>query len=158
MKNQTTILAVEDDSNDALLLRRAFTKANVLNAVQFVSTGTDALCYLKGVGKYQDRLEFPLPGLILLDLKLPDMTGHDVLAWVRCQPCFQSLRVVVLTASTNMTDINLAYHLGANSFVSKPADLESFVQLSRALRGYWLGLDRAPEANRPLCNLSQAAS
>lgn len=139
------MLVIEDNDDDAVLLRRAFTKGKILNAIRFVHSADEAVAYLTGTGKYRDRLEFPLPSLILLDLKLPGMSGHDFLKWIRNEPNLRSLRVVVLSSSDEMRDVNLAYQLGANSFLVKPADFERFVEISQALNGYWLWLDRAPD-------------
>jgi CheY-like chemotaxis protein len=155
MNDQATILIVEDNAVDAMLLRRAFTKAAVLNPVWIVVTAEEAVAYLKGVDKYHDRAQYPLPGLILLDLELPGMTGHGLLAWLRTQPDLKALRVVVLSGSDNPRDINLAYELGASSFVTKPTDLEHLVRLSRAIHGYWLCFNQTPEVVRPLYDLSQ---
>jgi CheY-like chemotaxis protein len=155
MKDQATILIVEDNAVDGMLLRHAFTKAGVLNPVWIVVSAEEAIAYLKGVDKYDDRAQYPLPGLILLDLQLPGMTGHGFLAWLRAQPDLNALRVVVLSGSDNLRDINLAYELGASSFVTKPANLEHLVKLARALHGYWLSLNQLPEVVRPLYDLSR---
>jgi CheY-like chemotaxis protein len=112
-------------------------------------TGEEAVAYLSGEGRYRNRTEFPLPALVLLDLKMPGMDGFDVLKWVREQPGLSLLRVVVLTSSDSMRDVNLAYQLGANSFLVKPVDFDRFVEISQALSGYWLWLDRAPDIARP---------
>src|SRR5215831_18776333 len=132
MKDQATILMVEDDAADATLLRRAFSKAKVLNPIRVVTSAEEAVAYLKGVDKYRDRAQYPLPALILLDLKLPGMSGHGFLAWLRAQPDLKALRVIVLSGSDNMRDINVAYQLGANSFLTKPTDSDRLVELSQA--------------------------
>jgi CheY-like chemotaxis protein len=142
-------LLAEDNENDVLLTRRAFAKANLLNPVQVVSDGDEAMAYLKGEGKYANRAEYPLPELLLLDLKMPGKNGFEVLSWIREQPTFSSLRVVVLTSSDQIRDVNRAYQLGANSFLVKPVDFENFVQVSQAVKGYWLWMSRSPEVSRP---------
>jgi CheY-like chemotaxis protein len=149
MAEQAVFLLVEDDENDIVLIRRSFIKANVLNPLYVVRSGEEALEYLAGDGKYSNRGEYPLPGLILLDLKLGKMDGLDVLRWIRKQPGLSSLRVVILTASDDMRDVNAAYQSGANSFLIKPLDFERFVEVSQAISGYWLWLDGAPESSRP---------
>lgn len=149
MGAQATILVIEDNEDDAALLRRSFTKAKVLNPIHFVRTAEDAVAYLTGAGKYKNRSEFPLPSLILVDLKLPGMSGHEFLRWVRTHETLRNLRVVVLSGSDEMREVNLAYQLGANSFLIKPADFERFVEISLALDGFWVWLDKAPDG-RPM--------
>src|ERR1043166_4419196 len=117
-KSGGVILLVEDREEDVILLRRAFTKANFLNPIQVVSDGDEAIAYLQGAGKYADRSEYPLPKLVLLDLKMPRKDGFEVLQWIRQQPGLSAIRVVVLTASDTVRDVNRAYQLGANSFLT----------------------------------------
>jgi CheY-like chemotaxis protein len=150
MSDQALFLLVEDADTDAILIRRAFAKSNIINPLQVVTNGIDAIAYLKGEGLYANRAEYPLPQLVLLDLKLPGIDGFQVLRWIRQQPSLKALRVVVLTSSDRIQDVNLAYQLGANSFLVKPVDFERFVEISQALKGYWLWLSRAPEILRPL--------
>lgn len=105
--------------------------------------------YLSGVGKYANHPEFPLPAVVLLDIKMPGVSGLDVLRWIRSQPGLKTIRVVMLTSSDDIKDVNQAYQLGANSFLTKPADLDEFFEIARALSGYWLWMDQAPKALRP---------
>src|SRR5438034_11513986 len=114
------ILLAEDNENHVLLIRRAFEQAGLVNPLYVVSNGEEAISYLKGEGKYANRDEYPLPCLMLLDLKMPKKDGFEVLEWLRGQPGFSSLRVVVLTTSEELRDVNRAYRLGANSFLTKP--------------------------------------
>lgn len=125
MKRQVTILVVEDVENDILLVRRTLAKAGVPNPRYFVQTGEQAICYLRGTGPYSNRKKYPLPELVLLDLKLPGMDGFEVLQWIRANPNFADLRVVVLTTSERMRDVSRAYQLGANSFLVKPLEFEN---------------------------------
>jgi len=149
MPDLAVFLLVEDSGDDVLLIRRAFVKAKVLNPLQVARNGEDAIAYLAGTGKYFNRAEFPLPALVLLDLKMPGLNGFDVLRWVRQQPTLRALRVVILSSSDDMRDVNSAYQLGANSFLIKPVDFERFVEISLALNGYWLWLSQAPDVSRP---------
>jgi len=142
------ILLAEDNEDHVTLIRRAFRQSGLLNPVHVVNDGEDAIAYLKGEGRYSNRAEHPLPCLLLLDLKMPNKNGFEVLEWVRSQPAFRALRVVVLTTSGDMQDINRAYQLGANSFLTKPVDFRDFVQLTNAVKGYWLWMSRAPELER----------
>jgi CheY-like chemotaxis protein len=139
---------VEDREDDVVLLRRSFEKAAIANPVQVVKDGEDAIAYLSGTGRFSARKEFPLPELVLLDLKLPKLDGFEVLRWIRTQPALSGLRVVVLTSSNNLRDMNLAYALGANSFLVKPTDLKEYVELSNFLNDYWFVLSKAPQASR----------
>lgn len=148
MPEESVILIVEDNPDDVLLVRRSFALAKVLNPVQVVTNGEDAIAYLGGSGKYENRAEFPLPSLVLLDLKMPGLDGFDVLSWIRNEPTLHALRVVVLSSSDEMRDVNKAYQLGANSFLVKPVDFERFVEISRALNGYWIWMDHPPEVSR----------
>src|SRR5207244_2563876 len=124
-------------------------KAKILNPLHLVHDGDETIAYLKGEGQYANREEFPLPALLLLDLKMPRRSGFEVLKWLRQQPGFSSLRVIVLTGSDAVQDVNLAYQLGANSFLVKPIDFEHFVSVIHALQGYWLWMDKAPQIARP---------
>lgn len=144
--SQAHILLVEDEPNDVFLIQRAFRKANLLNPIQAVSDGEQAIAYLTGQKEFGDRQKYPMPVLILLDLKLPRKTGLEVLAWLREQPApLKRVPVVVLTSSKQSTDINRAYDLGANSYLVKPVAFEGLLQMVKALDLYWLILNEKPE-------------
>jgi len=145
---QAVILIAEDSEDDIALIRLAFKKSNLLNPVQWVRDGEEAIAYLKGEGIFANRVEYPLPALLLLDLKMPKKNGFDVLQWARQQPGLNALRIVVLTTSQEIRDVNNAYQLGANSFLVKPTDLNDFVTMTRALAGYWLWMSKTPETYR----------
>jgi CheY-like chemotaxis protein len=145
MPNLDTILLVDDREEDVMLMRRAFVQARVLNPVQVARSGEDALAYLSGLGEFGNRAEFPLPGLVLLDIKMLGMDGFEVLRWIRKVSLYPSLRVVMLTSSERIRDVKTAYELGANSFLVKPLDFERFVEISEALSGYWLWSHHAPD-------------
>src|SRR6185503_14059178 len=149
MIDSEVILLAEDREDDIVLLRRAFKKANLVNPLQVVKNGEEAIAYLKGEGLFANRAEYPLPSLMLLDLKMPRKDGFEVLDWIRQQPSLRTLRVVVLTASDQMRDVNRAYQLGANSFLVKPTDFDDFITMILSLSGYWLWMSRAPEIQRP---------
>jgi CheY-like chemotaxis protein len=114
------ILLVEDDSNDALLLQRAFRRAQLASALHIVSDGEQAIAYLSGEGGFENRELHPLPALVLLDLKLPGKSGLDVLAWVRKQAGLNDVAVIILTSSRQNSDVDQAYELGAVSYLAKP--------------------------------------
>jgi CheY-like chemotaxis protein len=146
------ILLAEDDENHVTFVKRAFKHAGLLNPLFVVEDGEEAIAYLKGEGKYANRDEYPLPCLLLLDLKMPNKNGFEVLEWIRGQAGLSSLRVVVLTTSDQVRDVNRAYQLGANSFLTKPIDFRDFVQLTISIKGHWLWLSRAPDIERPKIN------
>jgi CheY-like chemotaxis protein len=134
-----TVLLVEDDGNDVLLVRRAFRRAGLAARIEVAGDGEAAVAYLA-----QTQTE-GAPGLVLLDLKLPRRPGLDVLGWLRQQPGLRRLPVVVLTSSRESTDINRAYDLGANSFLVKPVGFAELLEMVRTLGVYWLQLNQAPE-------------
>jgi len=142
------ILIVEDREDDILIMRRAFEKASLINPVQVVRSGDEAVAYLSGEGKYANRAEYPLPVLVLLDLNLPRMDGFEVLTWIRQRDGIRALPVVVLTSSSQMRDVNRAYALGANSFFVKELDFQHAVDLSQLLRQYWVHGALKPETTR----------
>ena len=140
-----TILLVEDTPSDAALIRRGFDKTNVLNPIVWVKNGQEALAYLSGLGQYGDRIRYPLPALILLDLDLPEMTGFELLQWKRTQPYVRRIPVVVLTIDKATSAINAAYDLGANSYLVKPGDPEEIMRIVKSIQEYWLGLNQPPK-------------
>ena len=149
MADAAVILLIEDLEDDVALLRRAFRAAGVPNPVVAVSSGQEALDYLEGTGKYRARIDFPLPRLILLDLKMPGMDGFEVLQWIKGRAELRQIPVIVLTPSSDLKDIKRAYHLGANSYIAKEAEFGDAVGMSRLLKEYWLGINRGPQVNEP---------
>jgi CheY-like chemotaxis protein len=149
MPDRAVILLAEDREDDILLIRKAFERGFISNPFYVVRNGDEVIAYLQGVKQYANRSEYPLPHLLLLDLKMPGTDGFQVLEWIRGQSTLSSLRVVVLTSSENIRDVNKAYHLGANSFLVKPMDFQNFVQLCKTVREYWLTMDKQPEVSRP---------
>jgi len=154
-----TILLAEDNDDHAVLIKRAFMQARVLNPVQITKDGVEAIAYLNGDGKYANRKEFPVPGLLLLDLKMPNKDGFEVLEWIRGQRALRDLRVVVLTTSDHIFDVQRAYALGASSFLTKPVDLRDFIQLGPAIKGFWVWTPDPPVGPRateaPLATLDE---
>ncbi|HZR18927.1 MAG TPA: response regulator [Verrucomicrobiae bacterium] len=141
-----TILLVEDDENDAFFLERAMHKIGMANPVQNARDGQEAIDYLKGTGKFGRRAEFPLPGLILLDLKLPLVMGLDVLKWIRQNPELSPI-VVILSSSADESDIASAYRLGANAYLVKPSEVSKLEGMVRSINDFWL-LQNTPPPNR----------
>lgn len=141
---QQSVLLVEDNADDVVLVQRAFRKANLLAPLTVVGDGEAAIRYLAGEREYQDRARFPLPSLVLLDFKLPRKDGVEVLQWARSRPELMGLPVVVLTSSQEPRDLERAYAAGANSFLCKPVEFEQLIQMVNALDLYWLVLNKAP--------------
>ena len=144
METPQTILLAEDNPDDIRLIRMAFEKAGFVNPLAVVRNGAEAIQYLKGQGHYTNRELFPIPAIILLDLKMPIMSGFEVLSWLRQRAEWKCLPVVVLTTSFYGPDIEKAYDLGANSFITKSVDLEEFVGTVRQLCKFWLHDTRLP--------------
>ncbi len=117
---ESSVLVVEDNSDDLFLLQRAIKKAGLDPRLQIATDGQQAVDYLSGTGKYADRAAFPIPRLILLDLKLPYLDGFDVLAWMRADPGLRELPVVILTSSSEDRDRKRAEELDAKAYLVKP--------------------------------------
>src|SRR6266404_6921009 len=149
MATAKIILLVEDDANDLQLIERSFRKAGLDRALKVVRDGEQATDYLSGRGVYADREQFPLPFLLLLDLKMPGMNGFDVLQWVRLTPGLERLLIVVLTASDLQADVDRAYELGANSYLVKPVGFDEMVNLIQRFEMYWTEINRTPSAPKP---------
>jgi CheY-like chemotaxis protein len=146
MLDKKFILLADDDSNDVLLLERAFNKAGLGEWLRVVRDGDQAIDYLSGNGTYADRDQFPLPFLLLLDLKMPGTDGFEVLQWIRNQADLKRLLVVVLTSSNLQADVDRAYELGANSYLVKPVSFEEMVHLIQRFEVYWTEINRTPSA------------
>ena len=143
MKNKS-ILLVEDNPDDEALTLRALKKNNILNKVVVARDGAEALDYLFCSGAFKDRDPTDLPEVVLLDLKLPKLNGHEVLARIRENEKTSLLPVVILTTSNYEHDKIKCYESGANSFIRKPVDFEQFTEAIRQLGVYWLVLNEGP--------------
>jgi CheY-like chemotaxis protein len=145
MNTENTILLVEDNPKDVFLVQRAFRKAGITTPLQVVSDGDAAVQYLSGKAPYSDRVAYPLPVFVLLDLKLPRRSGAEILAWIRQQPELRRLPVVVLTSSREYVDINRIYDLGANTYIVKPPDFDQLMDLLKTLNLYWIIYSEKPQ-------------
>lgn len=132
-----TILLVEDDPNDVLFLKRALRKNEITNPVSVVSDGDEAIEYLSGGGVYADRLTYPFPKVIMLDLKMPRRGGLEVLEWLNAHPTYQVIPTLVLTSSKINEDVVRAYGLGANSYMVKPSNFEDLQRMIKIAHDYW---------------------
>ena len=149
MKAPRTILLVEDEPDDRLLFTRAVRKAGIAEPVQSASDGEEAINYLAGSGPFAEREQFPLPDLVVLDLKLPLATGFEVLSAVRQNPDTRTMPVVILTSSQSEADIAQAYALGANGYLVKPSSPENLLNLVAALKDFWLTYNQFPMRGLP---------
>ena len=136
--SQYPVLYVEDNADDVQLLRHAFKRADILDPVQFAQDGQEAIDYLAGAEKFSDRQKYPMPRLVLLDLKLPRKTGIEVLQWIREQPALRKLPVIILSASAQKSDVGRCYELGANAFLVKPSSIDTLGDMCRAIQHFWL--------------------
>jgi len=132
-----TILLVEDDENDATLLRMAFEKNNILNPIQWVKDGLEAVDYLNGAGIYADRARYPFPEVLLLDLKMPRMTGLELLDWIGKHPDFKIIPTIIMTSSKQELDVEKAYQLGANTYMTKPCSFDELAKMVKLTHEYW---------------------
>ena len=141
------VLLVEDNDDDAFLMRRALAKAGILDSLvlQVLGDGEEAMAYLAGQGKYSDRTVYPMPDLVLLDLKMPLKDGFEVLKWIREQSALRTLRVVIVSSLDTVYAVNEAYRLGANSFLAKQTDFHKAVEQVSALGKYWFTMSKAPQ-------------
>jgi CheY-like chemotaxis protein len=151
MENQRfTVLLVEDDLNDIFIVKRAFKMADIPTPLQVVTDGQEAIGYLRGEGKYQDRDAFPLPKLIVMDIRMPRRTGFEVLEWVKNgSRLLRRIPVVIVSSSQNPSDINRAYELGANAYMIKPMNFREVEHLFETITHYW-GLECAKPELEPV--------
>jgi len=144
-----SILLVEDEVNDVYFMKRAFKEAGILHSVHVAENGQEAMDYLGGEGRHADRGQFPLPCLILLDLKLPRVEGLEVLKWIREQPGLRNIIVVVLTSSRMESDLAKAYRYGANAYLVKPSTPPDLLKMVIVIKQFWLELNSAPSLAKP---------
>ncbi len=146
MTKHGTILLIEDEANDASLTRKALVEAGVTNPVQTVNSYEDAVKYLTGEGMYANRAAFPVPFLVLLDLNIPAEGGFGVLRWLYERPGLRkTFSVLALSGSGPAQEIQLAYELGAQSFLLKPLDYQQLAVTIRKIKEYWVDLNLLPQ-------------
>lgn len=142
--DEVEILLVEDNPTDLELTLRALKKNNIANKVEVVTDGEEALNFLFAKGKYEGRNIENIPKLILLDLKLPKVSGLEVLSSIKGNPKTRIIPVVVLTSSKEEKDIIESYRLGVNSYIVKPVDFEKFLESVKEIGLYWLLINQPP--------------
>jgi CheY-like chemotaxis protein len=131
------ILIAEDFEPDARLLEATLKRAGVVNPLFFVSSGNQVVAYLQGDGIYSDRKAFPFPGVLMLDLKMPEVGGFEVLEWCRSQTQLDPLLIVVLSGYSELRDVNRAYQLGAKTFLAKPTTEADILEMIQVHPGPW---------------------
>lgn len=139
-----TILLVEDSDDDVFFMTRAFKAAGLRTPLARVENGQKAIDYLSGTAPYDDRARHPLPALVLLDLKMPFLSGFEVLRWIRNQSCCIRVPVIVFTTSNEERDVETAYELGANAFIVKPDHAEECSDLAALIKRFWLDTNVPP--------------
>ncbi len=151
------ILYAEDEENDTFFLIRAFTQAGIANPLVNVTDGQAAIDYCLGRGRYANRVEHPLPCLMLLDLNMPKKSGIEVLKCIREEPSVRTLPVIVLTSSLQDSDIHRAYLNGANAYLAKPSQPEGLIAMAKAIQDFWLTRNRIVQKSPDLPDESTRA-
>jgi CheY-like chemotaxis protein len=136
-RGHLVILLVEDDDNDVFLVRKATHSGKAGHRVYAVHDGEQAIAYLRGTSEFSDREKFPLPNVILTDLKMPRLGGFELLHWLRANGEYGVIPTIVYSSSQLESDIREAYRLGANSYMSKPATLSGLIEMLRVIYEYW---------------------
>lgn len=138
LRPESRVLFADDGADDRFLMAQAWKEAACKNELAMVEDGDQVIAYLNGTGSFADRCEHPYPGLAILDLKMPRTTGLQALQWIRACPEWRTLPVLMLTASMTPADVEQSYLSGANAYLVKPSTIEELVELSRAIRRFWL--------------------
>jgi len=133
-----TVLLVEDNEDEVFLMQRAFRKAGIQNPLKVVQNGEEAIAYLEGLGPYVDRILYPLPSVIFMDLNMPKKSGLEVLQYIRQHATLRGMAVNILTSSVRPADIEQAAQIGANAYFIKPAQIDKFQELIQS----WYSLTR----------------
>jgi CheY-like chemotaxis protein len=137
MDGRFHVLMVEDDENDVLLIQRAFKKHLLQCPVHVARDGHEAIEYLTGKAKFGDRTKFPFPDAVITDLKMPKMSGFELLAWIHDHQEFRTIPTIVLSSSKQENDVARAYELGANTYMVKPSDFDTLAEMVKLIRDYW---------------------
>lgn len=141
MTRPACILLIDDNPMDVELALDAFREAHLANQIEVAKDGEAGIDYLLGKERYTDRTRFPMPDLILLDLKMPRVDGFEVLRRIKALPKLKRIPVIILTSSREEGDLALSYDIGANSYLVKPVSFSGFVDVMRQIGDYWLMLN-----------------
>lgn len=146
MRREISIVMADDDLDDQLMIQKAFERNHLTNKIFFVGDGEELLDFIMHRNKYADVDLYPTPGLILLDLNMPKMSGREALKIIRQNPVSCKIPVVVLTTSKEIRDIDALYELGANSFINKPVTFEGLVEIVQTIGSYWFSIVELPSS------------
>ena len=135
---EPAVLLVDDNRDDQFFFQLAWEKSMACHLLRFASSCQQAMDYLNGQSEFADRIRFPFPALVVLDLQLPDRSGSQLLRWIRSQARFSRLLVIVLSGSVDEADVNQAYSNGANSFLQKSTRPQDLQQTVKWIQTYWL--------------------
>jgi len=138
-------LIVEDNEDDIFFVERIFKQIGARCELKFARDGIEAIEYLSGKGAFQDRAKYPMPTIILMDLKMPRRNGFEVLEWMHNQAEIRLIPTIVVTSSTLQEDVTRAYRLGANAVMNKPVDKDSLLQMLKSFHIYWTDFVEMPE-------------
>jgi CheY-like chemotaxis protein len=144
-KDRPTLLIVEDNEDDIFFVERIFKQIGARCELRFARDGIEAVEYLSGRGVFRDRAKYPMPTIILMDLKMPRRNGFEVLEWMHNQPEIKLIPTIVVTSSTLQEDVTRAYRLGANAVMNKPVDKDSLLQMLKSFHIYWTDFVEMPE-------------
>ena len=143
--DRPTLLIVEDNEDDIFFVDRIFKQIGARCELRFARDGMEAIEYLSGKGAFKDRAKYPMPTIILMDLKMPRRNGFEVLEWMHNQPEIKLIPTIVVTSSTLQEDVTRAYRLGANAVMNKPVDKDSLLQMLKSFHIYWTDFVEMPE-------------
>ena len=131
------ILIVEDEENDAKLLKMAFKRNNIINPLHWVKDGLEAIAYLNGEGVYANHDLYPFPEVLIVDLKMPRMSGLELLQWIRDHSNYKVIPTIIMSSSRQDSDIEKAYELGANTYMIKPSSFDELARTVKLAHEYW---------------------
>ena len=132
-----TILIIEDNENDIFILKSALRRAGINDPIQVVRDGEEAIHYLQGTNGFEDRSTHPFPKVIFTDIKMPRMSGFEVLHWLRSHPDCAVIPVIMLTASKMNEDVKKAYQMGANAYLVKPTSIDDLTEMVKTAYDFW---------------------